>query len=158
MGEECFRDAMVEWAMVVCAEEWQPEPNFLPPSVADDGCSARWDGVFRPTQPRRHGASAPDTGLGSPSASAIYSVSYARPTTTPRAHPATSVGTRELVRRLDEERFARKIEKLKSPTADAGSPRTVAPHPSPRLDNPYRSSPRTHSDRLFDRLSPCRAV
>eukprot|EP01043_Picozoa_sp_COSAG02_P000516 COSAG02_NODE_9_length_59728_cov_36.104714_39_plen_557_part_00 len=110
----------------------------------------------------RHGASAPNAALGSPSASPIYSVSYARPTTTPRAHPATTVGTRDIVRRLDEERFARNIDQLQSsiPTAEAGveSPRTVAPRPSPRYANPYRSSPRTHSDALSGSTTSPRGV
>ena len=105
----------------------------------------------------RHGASAPSTAIGSPSASPIYSVSYARPTTTPRAHPATTIGTRDIVRRLDEERFARNIEKLQSPTAESPR-RTVAPRPSPRADNPYKSSPRAHADRLSGSTMSPRAV
>ena len=105
----------------------------------------------------RHGASAPSTAIGSPSASPIYSVSYARPTTTPRAHPATTIGTRDIVRRLDEERFARNIDKLQSPTAESPR-RTVAPRPSPRADNPYKSSPRAHADRLSGSTMSPRAV
>ena len=61
------------------------------------------------------GAAPPESAAG---AASIYSMPYVRPDGSPRASPrsrapaTTTVGTREVVRRLDEERWARDLAKL----------------------------------------------
>ena len=49
----------------------------------------------------------------------------------PRAPAATTVGTRDIVRRLDEERFSRNVDRLRTGSAVHDSPHS-SPRPSPR--------------------------
>ena len=111
------------------------------------------------------GAAPPESAAG---AASIYSMPYVRPDGSPRASPrsrapaTTTVGTREVVRRLDEERWARDLAKLHpSCVSPACSNRTAAFNCScacaaGRTEGSPRSSPRPRpaSPRVSPYASP----